>query len=57
MLDNTGFEFDRPETVRDDAEPPSPEHLALMREIVAPLLAEVYPRFAADVFGIRKEAV
>jgi glutaconate CoA-transferase subunit B len=55
VLDNTGFEFDRPETVPVTPSP-SPEHLVLMREIVAPLLAEVYPRFAAEIFGIRKAA-
>lgn len=55
VLDNTGFDFDRPDTVAVTPNP-APEHLALMREIVAPLLAEVYPRFAAEVFGVRKAA-
>jgi glutaconate CoA-transferase subunit B len=55
VLDHTGFDFDRTDTVTETPSP-APEHLALMREIVAPLLAEVYPRFAADVFGIRKAA-
>lgn len=49
VLDNTGFTFDRPDTV-EVTPAPAPEQLALMREVVAPLLAEVYPRFAADVF-------
>lgn len=49
VLDNTGFGFDRPDTV-DVTPAPAPEQLALMREVVAPLLAEVYPHFAADVF-------
>ena len=31
---------------------PSPETLQLMREVVAPQLAEVYPQFAAHVFGV-----
>ena len=31
---------------------PSAETLALMRETVAPQLAEVYPQFAQRVFGI-----
>ena len=35
---------------------PSPETLKLMREVVAPQLAEVYPQFAAQVFGIGKTA-
>jgi glutaconate CoA-transferase, subunit B len=50
VLDNTGFDFDRRDTVPTTA-PPSPEHLVLMREIVAPLLAEAYPKFATTVFG------
>jgi glutaconate CoA-transferase, subunit B len=52
VLDNTGFDFDRAGTVPTTA-PPSQEHLVLMREIVAPLLAEAYPQFAATVFGTR----
>ena len=35
---------------------PSPETLKLMREVVAPQLAEVYPQFAAQVFGIGEAA-
>jgi glutaconate CoA-transferase subunit B len=35
--------------------PPPPETLRLMREIVAPQLAEVYPKFAATVFGLAKQ--
>ena len=31
---------------------PSPETLKLMREVVAPQIAEVYPQFAAQVFGV-----
>ncbi|MBV9521951.1 MAG: CoA synthetase [Alphaproteobacteria bacterium] len=50
VLDETGFEFDPPERV-PTTPPPSPEHLTLMRKVVAPLLAEVYPQFAAKVFG------
>ena len=45
MIDNTGFDFDRPPDV-----PVTPravaETLRLMREVVAPELAEVYPQFA-----------
>src|SRR5712671_1159343 len=47
---NTGFEFDRPATVPQTA-PPSDETLRLMRGPVAQELAEVYPQFAAAVFG------
>jgi glutaconate CoA-transferase subunit B len=49
---NTGFEFDRPRDVPVTAAPSS-ETLRLMREVVAPELAEVYPQFAARVFGYK----
>jgi glutaconate CoA-transferase subunit B len=55
VLDHTGFAFTWPENVPATT-PASPEHLALMRTVVAPLLAETYPRFAADVFGISSSA-
>ena len=51
VLDNTGFDFDRPEHV-PTTPAPSAEMLQLMRAVVAPLLAEVYPQFAKNVFGI-----
>ena len=35
---------------------PSAETLRLMRQVVAPELAEVYPQFAAKVFGVGKIA-
>ena len=35
---------------------PSPETLRLLRTVVAPQLVEVYPKFAADVFGIAQPA-
>ena len=50
VIVNTGFEFDRPPDV--PATPaPSAETLRMMRQVVAPELAEVYPQFAAKVFG------
>jgi len=50
IVEHTGFAFDRPGAV--PATPaPSPETLRLMREVVAPQLAETYPQFAARVFG------
>ena len=52
VLDNTGFDFDRPAHV-PETPPPTPERLRLLREVVAPQLAEVYPLFAAQVFGVR----
>jgi glutaconate CoA-transferase subunit B len=55
VLENTGFDFDRPDSV-PETPPPTFETLRLMREIVAPQLAEVYPQFAAQVFGARHAA-
>ncbi len=50
VVANTGFDFDRPAEVLQTV-PPSAETLRLMRERVAGELAEVYPQFAAAVFG------
>ena len=50
VIENTGFDFDRPTTV-PQTPAPSPETLKLMRETVVPQLAEVYPQFARQVFG------
>jgi glutaconate CoA-transferase subunit B len=55
VIVNTGFEFDRPPEV-PVTPAPSPETLRLLRETVAPELAEVYPQFAAKVFGYGKTA-
>jgi glutaconate CoA-transferase subunit B len=49
--DNTGFDFDRPAQVAETSAP-SRETLALLRGPVAQQLAEVYPQFAAQVFGV-----
>ena len=51
IIENTGFDFDRPDDV-PVTPAPSTDTLALMRETVAPQLAEVYPQFAARVFGV-----
>jgi glutaconate CoA-transferase, subunit B len=51
VIENTGFKFDTPASV-PETPAPSPATLKLMREVVAPQLAEVYPQFAAQVFGI-----
>ena len=51
VIVNTGFEFDRPPEV-PVTPAPSAETLRLMRQVVAPELAEVYPQFAARVFGV-----
>jgi glutaconate CoA-transferase, subunit B len=53
VIVNTGFEFDRPPEV-PVTPAPSPETLRLLRQTVAPELAEVYPQFAARVFGFGK---
>jgi len=50
IADNTGFDYDTPEQV-PVTPPPSAATLALLRETVAPQLAEVYPQFAVQVFG------
>jgi glutaconate CoA-transferase subunit B len=50
VLEHTGFNFDRPAEVPVTAAP-SAETLRLMRTVVAPMLAEVYPEFAKRVFG------
>src|SRR5262245_48929157 len=55
VAEHTGFDFDRPAEVPVTSGP-SAETLRLMREVVAPELAEVYPQFAASVFGAGKSA-
>jgi glutaconate CoA-transferase subunit B len=51
VIEHAGFAFDRPARVPTTSTP-SPETLRLIREVVAPQMAEAYPRFAAAVFGI-----
>jgi glutaconate CoA-transferase subunit B len=51
VVENTGFDFARPRSV-PETPAPAPETLKLMREVIAPQLAEVYPQFAAKVFGV-----
>lgn len=55
VVENTGFDFERPRSIPETAAP-SPETLRLMREVIAPQLAEVYPEFAAQVFGVGRVA-
>ena len=55
-IENTGFEFDKPAIV-PETPAPAPATLKLLRETVAPQLAEVYPQFAAQVFGAGKAAI
>jgi glutaconate CoA-transferase subunit B len=53
VVENTGFDFDRPADVPTTLGP-SAEKLRLLRSTVAPMLAEVYPQFAAQVFGVAR---
>src|SRR5262249_7389391 len=53
VIASTGFDFDRPAEV-PTTPAPSPETLRLMREVVAPQLAEIYPKFALTVFGVER---
>jgi glutaconate CoA-transferase subunit B len=55
VIEHTAFDFDRPANI-PETQAPSPDTLKLMRGRVAPQLGEVYPEFAAKVFGIRKSA-
>jgi glutaconate CoA-transferase, subunit B len=50
VIENTGFDFDRPSQV-PTTPAPSADTLRLLRTVVAPMLAEVYPQFAHTVFG------
>ena len=55
VVEHTGFDFDRPDDV-PTTPAPSAETLALMRSVVAPQLAEVYPQFSKTVFGVAAPA-
>ncbi|MCW5691134.1 MAG: CoA synthetase [Pseudolabrys sp.] len=56
VIEHTGFDFDRPETV-PQTPAPSDETLRLMREKVAPQLASLYPQFVAQVFERRESGL
>jgi glutaconate CoA-transferase subunit B len=55
VRENTGFDYDTAKEI-GETPPPSPATLKLLREAVAPQLAEVYPQFAAQVFGVKADA-
>jgi glutaconate CoA-transferase, subunit B len=55
VREHTGFDFELPLEV-PVTPAPSPETLQLLRTVVAPQLTEVYPRFAAEVFGLPRGA-
>ena len=54
VLANTGFAFDVPDAVPETSASPGP--LALIRGPVGAMIAESYPRFAAEVLAIRGRA-
>jgi len=51
VVENTGFDFDCSSDV-PTTPAPSADTLRLLRSVVAPMLAESYPQFAKNVFGI-----
>jgi glutaconate CoA-transferase, subunit B len=51
IIEHTGFDFEQPECV-PPTPAPSAETLRLLRAQIAPELAETYPRFAQEVFGV-----
>ncbi len=56
VIENTGFDFKKPDAV-PETPAPSSETLKLMRERVAPQVAELYPQFARQVFGVGADAL
>ena len=56
VIENTGFDFDQPVDV-PETPAPSAETLKLLREAVAPQLADVYPQFAKQIFGVEQPAL
>jgi glutaconate CoA-transferase subunit B len=50
VRDNTGFEFDVPDSVVETPEPEA-DRLDLLRKQVGAEIADTYPDFAAQVFG------
>lgn len=55
VAEHTGFDFDIPELV-PTTPAPSADTLRIIRETVAPQLADPYPHFARTVFGIANVA-
>ena len=56
VIEHTGFDFEQPAHV-PETPAPTPETLKLMREVVAPQVAEFYPQFAAKVWSLGEAAV
>jgi glutaconate CoA-transferase subunit B len=55
VQDNTGFEFDIPDTVPATNEP-NPEQLDLLRSNISLEIAKTYPDFSKRVFGVEQAA-
>ncbi len=53
VAEHTGFDYDCPDGV-PVTPAPGDDTLRLLREVVAPQLVEVYPQFAATVFGVAR---
>lgn len=56
VRDNTGFEFDCPDIVPQTPDP-SRKDLETIRQTVAPIIADPYPKFAETFFGIGRANV
>ena len=54
IAEQTGFDFERADGV-PETPIPSAETLRILRTVVAPQLVEVYPQFAAEVFGVEHD--
>ena len=52
IYEQTGFKFDLPDGAVPETRTPSPETLEIIRGEVANEISEIYPAFAARVFGI-----
>ena len=55
VQDNTGFDFDMPDDVPESV-PPDAATLNLLRNAVAPKIADPYPKFAERVWGVKAAA-
>ena len=55
IYEQTGFKFDLPDVTVPETRTPSPETLEIIRGEVANEISEIYPEFAARVFGVNKK--
>ena len=56
IYEQTGFEFDLPDGTVPETRSPSSETLEVIRGEVANEISEIYPEFAARVFGVNKKS-